>query len=397
MEDSLVPPRLGSLVEAELESVVRRVTGRSALSIVDSHWRVLHGGHAVTTGGIYRIWGTADDPDGNHAWSVVLKLVRPAGNITNEPTYYAYWRREWFVYAVPDAVLPSPADNLAAPRCFGAGEDDEGYWLWLEDIVETAERPWPLAQYGLAARHLGVFNGRFLVDRSLPRYSWLTTDVLRTYAAGYDAQWASLAELRDSPLARRGWPAEQLDRMRAMWGKRDELLAAEAWLPRTVCHGDAVNANLLARTTPDGIEQTVAIDWAFAGIGPLGLDLATLFRSALGPVDDGYLATLDRVVFTGYLDGLVAVGWNGDHRLVRLGFAVAVALRYALNPLSGFTASITDDESRRTLELFAGMPFEDFLDGVVRVRNHGLQLAVEALGLYRILSHESDVGGGPVQ
>jgi len=392
----LVPHRLGSLVEVELVQVVRRVTSRSALSVVDWQWRVLHGGHGVSTGGIYRIWGTAHDPDGNQPWSVVLKLVRPAGNITSDPAHHDYWRREWFVYAVPDALLPISEDGLAAPRCFGAGEDDEGFWLWLEDVVETAERPWPLAQYGLAARHLGAFNGRFLVDRPLPRYPWVAASVLRSYVAGYETEWASLAGLSDSPLARRGWPSDQLDRMRLLWGKREELLAAEAWLPRTACHGDAVDVNLLARTTPEGIEQTVAIDWAFAGVGALGQDLASLFRSALGPVDDGYLATLDRVLFTGYLEGLGAAGWNGDPRLVRLGFTVAAALRYALNPLASFTAAITDDGPRRTLELFVGMPFAELLDGVVRLRDYCLQMAVEARELYRILRDESAVSGGSV-
>jgi hypothetical protein len=259
--------------------------------------------------------------------------------------------------------------------------------VWLEDIVETA-RPWPLSRYGLAARHLGIFNGRFLVDRPLPPYSWLSSRLLRSYLNEYEAEWVLVADLHDSPLARRGWPADQLDRMRRQWDAREELLAAEAWLPRTLCQGDTSDVNLLARKTASGSEQTVAVDWVFTGVGPIGQDLASLLRSALGPNDPGDLPTFDQTLFAGYLDGLRVAGWKGDQRLARLGFCVAASLRYGLNPTAGLTAAIIDEGARGVLEEAFAMSFADLLDRIVKLRDYCLQLAAEARELYGIVRRE---------
>jgi hypothetical protein len=39
-----------------------------------------------------------------------------------------------------------------------------------------------------------------------------------------------------------------------------------------LCHFDVWRTNLFARSSPEGQEETVATDWAFAGIGAVGLE-----------------------------------------------------------------------------------------------------------------------------
>ncbi len=78
----------------------------------------------------------------------------------------------------------------------------------------------------------------------------------------------------------------------------------------------------------DGAPQTVAIDWAFAGSGALGEEAARLVMGSLTflEVPITQAAALDTTVFAGYLAGLHAAGWQGDPKLVRLGYAVSGAL-----------------------------------------------------------------------
>src|SRR5919199_1631316 len=58
------------------------------------------------------------------------------------------------------SFLPGP---LRAPRVLGIDEDEAGaVWLWLEEVSDLYAHRWPIEQYGLAARHLGAFNGAYL-------------------------------------------------------------------------------------------------------------------------------------------------------------------------------------------------------------------------------------------
>ena len=68
--------------------------------------------------------------------------------------------------------------------------------------------------------------------------------------------------------------------------------------------------NLFARRRADGTEQTVAVDWAFTGIGAVGAELAPLvigslllFQVAVGPPRD-----VVETVLTGCLAGLREAG-----------------------------------------------------------------------------------------
>jgi len=82
---------------------------------------------------------------------------------------------------------------------------------------------------------------------------------------------------------------------------------------------------------------------------------------------------LDRIAFDGYLQGLRDAGWQGDAALVRLGYAVTVALRCAFAILlPEWTAR--DQALRTWVESAMGHSMEEISD-----RFRGLRLLVVTL------------------
>lgn len=84
---------------------------------------------------------------------------------------------------------------------------------------------------------------------------------------------------------------------------------------------------------PDGRDETVAVDWAFLGTAAVGEELASLVCASvmLADADPDRVRELGETCFEGYLAGLRDAGWDGDPKLVRLGYA-AGTIRYGLFP-----------------------------------------------------------------
>src|SRR5262249_31441554 len=147
-------------------------------------------------------------------------------------------------------------------------------------IVETPASNWQIAPFGLAARHLGRFNGGFLDPRALPRHDWLNQNLLQTRADRNAGFWSRLAAVRALPLFRRGWPGDLAERAHDLFQERHGLLDLLDQLPRTLRHGDADRRNLLARQR-GSTSESIAIDWAYTGIGPVGEEIAPLVVSSV--------------------------------------------------------------------------------------------------------------------
>ena len=122
-----------------------------------------------------------------------------------------------------------------------------------------------------------------------------------------------------------------MHRLQRCWRERGSFLATLDRLPRTLCHGDAFPANIFLTRTATEHESLVAVDWSEVGIGPVGEEIATLvlisspFDTYSFPPDE-----LDGPVFAAYVRGLNDAGWQGDERLVRLGYVGAATTRKAL-------------------------------------------------------------------
>jgi hypothetical protein len=108
-------------------------------------------------------------------------VLRRAAEL-DDPSDWDYWKREALAYEA--GLLVDLADGFVAPRCYGIrdlGQDHVA--IWLEDIVGSGPSRWPLERYGLAARHLGRFNGAYLTGRRLPGWPWLSVGRVRQWLA----------------------------------------------------------------------------------------------------------------------------------------------------------------------------------------------------------------------
>ena len=178
--------------------------------------------------------------------------------------------------------------------------------LWLEDLVDTAGPSWPLARFALAARHLGRFNGTYLDGRPLPNDAWLNQRLLRTRADRNAAFWSNLDAVRGLPLFRRGWPDDLGERAFSLFQERHVLLDLLERLPQTLRHADAGRRNLFARDS-GSTRETVAIDWAYTGVGPIGEEVAPLVVASaiwFNGVTPAELPELDAIAFEALRRGI---------------------------------------------------------------------------------------------
>jgi hypothetical protein len=374
---------------AALLPVVRAVVGDPSATVAD--WHVDPIGYVSgeqTTAGTLRCSGTAATRDRSLPWSAVAKVVH-APERTAAQHSWRYARRE--VLAYRSGLLEDLPGPLVAPRCLAVTERDGDVWLlWLEEIVDAGGRAWPVERYGVAARHLGAFNGGFMTTRPVPDEPWLSREFLRGWLAWVETSWGDVAErvadpaTWDHPVAVAAYPAPvAADAMRA-WAVRRTLLAALDLLPRTFCHFDAYRPNLFARQASDGSAETVAIDWVFAGRGAVGEEIANLVGATLiwGEHDPAEADALEAAVFDGYVEGLRHAGWVGDRRLVRLGYAAHLAVRWAL-PSLFWTIGVGSAERRAELEAFWGRTLDEIAAGWAPVTRLALRAADEALELAR--------------
>jgi hypothetical protein len=156
-----------------------------------------------------------------------------------------------------------------------------------------------------------------------------------------------------------------------LWDARDLFLNALDRLPQTICHFDVHRRNLFAHRVTGQQFDTVLIDWAFVGYGPLGADLNPLMNASVAffDVDIAEAQRFEDIIFEGYLTGLRDVGWNGNQQDIRLGYT-ASCVRYALGTLGPVLMMILNQNSRLQAEQAFGCSIEDLLDYWGHVRRY---------------------------
>lgn len=177
--------------------------------------------------------------------SAVLKLLRlnagphPKWPSRPEPDDPYFWLRE------PAAYESGLLQPFGVPRLLARVDRPDGdVALWLEDGGDPYEKVWTPSLLGSAARRLGAAQRRLLgVDAP-----WLAHGWLREYF-----------RLHELPL-----DDGVLDRL-------DEI-------PQTLCHNDLHPDNVL--------DSGLLIDWAFCGVGPVGMDAGVLVADGLA--DESY-------------------------------------------------------------------------------------------------------------
>jgi hypothetical protein len=367
---------LDSIDRATLTPLVRRVLGSETVEIVGWHRQRIHGGAGLNAS-VHRFAGNGRDEDTTRPWSFILKAIR-ASSEADDPSALGYWKREPLAYK--SGLLEDLPGDVAAPRCFSVIEKPDGeIWLWLEDIRDEIGPHWTLEHYGLVARQLGQFNGAYLVGRPSPSWPWLSSGWLHAYVA-QAAQ--AIALLRDSvgrPLIHRWLAGNGAEALFHLWAERETLFTALGHLPSTFCHLDAFRRNLFIRHSVDGRNQMVAIDWAYAGTGTIGHEIAPLTMASIVffEIEVSRGLDLDEIVYESYLDGLRDAGWHGDPRMVRFGYLATVALRYHIGNLAVGLPLVLNENMHPSLEQTLGRSVEELIDFYAEVTQLLLRLEDE--------------------
>jgi hypothetical protein len=368
-----------SIKQADLERALGRLFVTDAVRV--DQWRCEPISYLQYRPGrrILRVNGTAVRSGQRVPWSVVAKCFSDAGSGPRATEATIGSERE--LHAYTSGLLANLPPGIVAPRLLGIVRRPNGETLlWLEDVSDLYGGNWSLARFGLAARQLGQFNGAFLVDREVPTYDWLSR---RWAEAHSDPEAARVARDRVSaswqrPEVRASLPTSLAEPLDHLLRDQAAFIAALDRVPSTLCHHDAAQANLFARRSAEGHDETVAIDWEEIGPGAVGAEIATLVFGTLrrGDFEVERADELDHVAFDGYLDGLHAAGWDGNPLLVRFGFAAAVALRWYV--LTGLIRTVGDNALRTTVIENTGLPLDEFIRRRLSLASFLLHRADEA-------------------
>jgi hypothetical protein len=353
--------QLAAIDQVTLVPLVRSALSSTTVEVIDWEYKQLHGGLGAGST-IYRFAGQGHEQGQTAPWSLILKALHPQAP-ADDPSAWNYYKREADAYQ--SGWLADLPGGMAAPRCFGVVEHPDGTcWIWLEDVADEIGPHWPLEHYRVVARHAGHFNGAYLVDRLLPSWPWISVGWVRKYVEQAAPVLPLLRDSLDHPLVRRAWPGDAIDRFFRLWEEHDLFLDALDRLPQTICHLDVFRRNLFARKTADADDQTVAVDWAFAGRGAIGQELVSLVQASVMFYEVGpdKAQALEDIVFDGYLEGLRDAGWRGDARQVRLGYAAA-SLRYRCGgELGRFLTIILDESLHDIAQQTFGRPIGEVAD-----------------------------------
>ncbi len=349
------------------------------------------------TGGLYRVFGTGCNQGSSVAWSLILKIAHLAADAPEgwgtDLLHFGYWKREALAYR--SGVLETLTPGLQAPHCFAVEEQPDGsVWLWLSEVKENSVNPWPVARYGLAARHFGEWQGAYLAGSPLPDETWLQSGWLRSWVDHFAFLTNHLgrAEFWEHPLAAAAFHPSTRERLVRFWKERDRWLDLLDTLPQTVCHFDLWRPNLFACGDSEGRDLTVALDWQCIALGPAG-EVGNLLATSLMNLEIGSedARSLDCAVWEGYLAGLRTAGWTGDPRAVRFAYAAYPALRWgAVFPMLMVLPCVLKPSRREEAEAKYGKPIEALLQEWAAALDYILDLAEEARLLADGLTAASD-------
>ncbi|HEU5098747.1 MAG TPA: phosphotransferase [Roseiflexaceae bacterium] len=373
-----------------LTDVVRQAQRNPAFDILTSTVQPLsHAKIIDTTGGLFLFSGTGRDEHGPRSWSIVLKILNNPKEWGQDPRYWAYWKRE--LLAFQSGLLATLPPSLRAPRCYGTTEHEHNGWIWMEHIEESTGRHWSLDQFHRAARQAGRCAGAFLGGVPLPDEPWLSAPFFRSVFA--DGDWwathmdpAAPSNAWQSPLVQQGFSEALRSGVLRIWAEKQRFWEVIDRLPQVLCHNDFHRRNLMLRMGADGQEELVALDWAFCGVGALGLDLGELVATSacFFEVEPEEVGELEATVLDGYLAGLQDAGWSGDPQVVRLGYLVSALLGKGAT-LPGWAAVMLSEEAGIDVQAMYGRSADGVLAGWVRLTEFLLSRADESRQLMRKL------------
>lgn len=173
---------------------------------------------------------------------------------------------------------------------------------------------------------------------------------------------------------------ESVWRIGRLYEQRAALLRLLEPLPETLCHHDAHRRNLLS-VRRDEEPGTVGVDWAMAGTGRLGEDLAVLTGVSLQfldvPMSDR--AVFEAAVIEGYSAGLRASGWTGSEAVLRVGYKAALSLLMGVAAAGIWYEAMADPGRKHFAEHIIGRSVHDIAAQWSELQPYLLDLGEEAL------------------
>ena len=368
-----------------LTPFVRKALENPDVRVTEWNYHVIKGDWTSSGRLVCRIFGRGKLREEEIPWSIFLKIPNPT------QTHFDSWHREPFQrepLLYQSGILDNLPGGISAPRYLGVVEySDDEPWMWLEDVAGEPSLEWPLARFKITAHHFGILQGAFLADTPLPNYPWLdTTGWLKVrLASNAEPIPPILKRFQVHPLTRKLYNSEIGEKLRGLWADREFFFEALERLPRSFCHGDFNYTNLFARRLPNGEDETVAIDWQYAGLRQIGEDIAGFIAdSSIIPVrrKAAEPEEFTELMLEGYLSGLAESGWKDDLRIARFACLARLALPWSFNLLRSLDGRVLCQEvcEENRLEL------EKELDEYVRRQKFLLKLADEARELLKVSS-----------
>lgn len=349
--------------------------------VLEDHNRVSLGqgfADAVAGGdGLVLHRGAAETRSGIRNFKLLEKICRvlPMGK---EPGSWLYWKREALAYQ--SGLLDNLSPKLRAPTCYGVAFTDQPSARIFMEALSDPQPEWADEHHALAAQAIGHLNGVSALP-DINKYTWM--------APGRSLSWTDLVadlvedfeSLMENKFMAQWLSGSNFQRTNDLWTKLDILKDAIAKLPKCFCHHDAFKRNMMFINKPDGDQELVLIDWAFAGYGVLGEELSAMVGATLTfkEVDTSDAHRFSELVFENYMIGLRDSGWTGDDNDIRIGFAATTAMMFGLGALGAFYSVLQQNDYEKIFTQAIGVDVNNFFDNLSEIHPLFLDLGDEAI------------------
>jgi hypothetical protein len=259
---------------------------------------------------------------GTPAASAVVKRTGPA-HLGGDPVWAGavdsadpqWWGREAVFYR-SDLATVGWTDGCRAARCLAIDDHDDLRDLWLEDVVDL---PLPSQEYRRLVGALATWQVHHRgVDRPWLSHGWIPAHVRRR---GLDND-RTLGDARWSRMFEAGIPASVHDDVRHRLTDPTTIGRVVDELPQLLTHYDFHHMNL-GRVAG----ETVIIDWATVGLGPVGHDVGVLLLDQATTLREALPEQWEQLVTT-YAEALGDAGSRISVAEVERSVAISTALRH---------------------------------------------------------------------
>ena len=169
-------------------------------------------------------------------------------------------------------LLQNTPFGFRVPQIYNIGNNDGMTFIWSEDVGADLKIKWGKKETLSCAQKTALLHKHFLDNRDeILSADWLSKKEYATHSHYLQTCIANLELLDVHHLGKTFIPQADRTRLAAVLRKFNDIAHLIEDLPQTLLHGDYHIRNV--GFCPNG--ELIVLDWANAGAGPLGGDLAT--------------------------------------------------------------------------------------------------------------------------